>query len=122
MNNFFTLYKETMLNEYVAFSGRADRKKFWTVVIINSIIGSLLGYIFAFIGVQWLTTVISVVWWLIVLLPTLGVSVRRLHDVGKNGWNLLWFLLPLIGQIILLIQFLKAGDPAANKYGEPVMA
>lgn len=46
----------------------------------------------------------------------LSVSVRRLHDINKSGWNMLWFLLPLIGVIILLIYWLKEST-SDNQYG-----
>ena len=52
-----------------------------------------------------------------VLLPSLGVAVRRLHDVGKSGWFLFITLIPIIGIIWILILMCTDGDPAPNKYG-----
>ena len=54
---------------------------------------------------------------LALLLPGLGLCVRRLHDVGKNGWFLLLALLPIIGWIILLIWYVKPSEPMPNQYG-----
>ncbi len=62
------------------------------------------GYVYAIYG-------------LAVLLPSLGVSIRRLHDVGKSGWFLLIALIPLIGAIWLLVLFCTDSQAGVNKYG-----
>jgi len=54
---------------------------------------------------------------LALLIPGLAVSVRRLHDIGKSGWNLLWAFLPLIGIILLLVWNCRKGDAGDNDYG-----
>ena len=54
---------------------------------------------------------------LAVLLPNLAVTIRRLHDIDKSGWSILFGLIPLIGGIILLIWYLKRGDNGENNYG-----
>ena len=54
---------------------------------------------------------------LAVLLPGLAVAVRRLHDIGKSGWWLLIALVPFVGAIILIVFFVKEGDPGSNEYG-----
>ena len=57
-------------------------------------------------------------WSLAILVPTLAVCVRRLHDVGKAGTFYLWILLPIAGDIILLVQFLKDSQPGSNRWGD----
>lgn len=54
---------------------------------------------------------------LAMLIPSIAVSVRRLHDIGKSGWMLLIYFIPLIGSIWLLILFLTDSEPGENKYG-----
>ena len=56
--------------------------------------------------------------WLFLLLPSWGVLVRRMHDIGKSGWAILIALIPIIGSIILLIWEVKDSDMFANQYGE----
>lgn len=51
-------------------------------------------------------------------LPALAVTVRRFHDIGKSGWNILWAAIPLIGPIIVLVWMCQDSDVVANKYGE----
>lgn len=60
----------------------------------------------------------SVVIGLGLFLPSLAVTVRRLHDIGKSGWNILWAAIPLIGIIIVLVWMCQDSDVVANKYGE----
>jgi uncharacterized membrane protein YhaH (DUF805 family) len=54
------------------------------------------------------------------LIPSIALSVRRLHDVGRKGTYYLFVLLPIVGWIVLFIQFVKDSEPAANAFGEPV--
>ena len=60
--------------------------------------------------------VLIIIFNIAIIIPMLSVSVRRLHDINKSGWNMLWFLLPLIGVIILLIYWLKEST-SDNQYG-----
>jgi len=56
---------------------------------------------------------------LISLIPSISVSVRRLHDTNRSGWHFLFWLLPVVGWIFLLIWYSRKGDPVSNAYGEP---
>ena len=60
----------------------------------------------------------SVVLGLGLFLPALAVTVRRFHDIGKSGWNILWAIIPIIGLIIVLVWMCQDSDVVANKYGE----
>ena len=111
MNEILAYVKRVYLEKYVCFSGRANRKEFWYAFLFNFVVTFILG-LFGKVGMY-----ISYVWMLVVLLPTLGVAARRLHDINKSGWLLLLCLIPLIGEIILIIWWCKAGDAAENKYG-----
>ncbi|MBK5239505.1 MAG: DUF805 domain-containing protein [Actinomycetales bacterium] len=55
---------------------------------------------------------------LALLVPSLAVGVRRLHDIGRSGWYLLFALIPLVGIIILIVWWARAGDPVGNTYGD----
>lgn len=70
-----------VLKNYVGFKGRARRKEYWTFTLINVIISAILGGIGNLLG----TTMIAGIYSLAILLPSLAVGVRRLHDVGKSG-------------------------------------
>mgnify|MGYP001397668063 FL=1 len=72
-----------VLKQYFVFQGRARRKEYWMFVLISFIISIVLAIIENILGIaSLLTTLYS----LAVFLPSLGVSVRRLHDTGRSGW------------------------------------
>ncbi|XOF33889.1 MAG: DUF805 domain-containing protein [Candidatus Electrothrix sp. YB6] len=109
-----------VLKKYVVFSGRARRKEYWYFALFNIIISIALGVIDVFIGMSMETSVglLGGIYILAVFLPSLAVSVRRLHDTSRSGWWLLIGLVPLIGAIVLLIFTLQDSGPGSNQYGE----
>ncbi|WP_308637964.1 DUF805 domain-containing protein [Paenibacillus silvisoli] len=102
-----------VLNNYVGFDGRARRKEYWMFVLFNILISFVLSLLARLLGMSWLSSIYS----LAVLLPSIAVSVRRLHDTGRSGW---WFLInfiPIIGFIVFLVFMCLEGDPGMNRYG-----
>jgi uncharacterized membrane protein YhaH (DUF805 family) len=100
------------LAKFVDFSGRAPRSEYWwfyLTVMVNLIIANLIG------GARG-TLMVLVLW-----VPSLAVSVRRLHDTGKSGWWLLMLLIPVVGPILLTVWFASPGDRQANVYGPPTI-
>ncbi len=100
-------YYIKVLQNYVNFNGRARRAEYWYFVLVNSIISVLLQVIDNAAG----TTFISLVYSLAVLLPTISVAVRRMHDVGKSGW---FMLIPIYNFILAVTE----GQKGPNEYGE----
>lgn len=89
----------------VDFSHMENRKDYWTAIIINSLIIIfliVLGLLIRFI-VPWIAVVYSA----ISLLPTISMSVRRLHDADTSGWFLLISLIPIVGGILVVIKLFK---------------
>lgn len=103
-----------VLKKYAVFSGRARRQEYWmftlfqvAVVIVLAILDAVLGAGSLIVGLYVLATFV----------PSLAVTVRRLHDLGKSGaWYFIAFV-PLIGGIWLLVLTATAGQPAPNQYG-----
>ncbi|MDR0835581.1 MAG: DUF805 domain-containing protein [Tannerella sp.] len=102
-----------VLRQYADFSGRASRKEFWMFVLFNIIflfvaaildvvLGQNLGYA--------PNPIFYTLYLLATLIPALAVMVRRLHDINKSGWMILIGLIPIAGQIWLLILFIKEGE------------
>ncbi|MBQ7255137.1 MAG: DUF805 domain-containing protein [Oscillospiraceae bacterium] len=108
---------KSVFTKYATFSGRARRSEYWYFFLFNCIVSALIGAIGAAIGGEGSANPLSSIWSLAVLIPTLAVSWRRLHDIGKAGG--FWFLnfIPLVGQIILLVWFCKDSQPEDNQYG-----
>ena len=107
---------------FADFSGRARRTEYWMFTLFNILFyfawAILTGVIFALAnGRETGLTVSLYGYFMIMMLPGMAVSVRRLHDTGKSGWMLLVGLIPLVGGIWLLILMLTEGDAEENKYG-----
>jgi uncharacterized membrane protein YhaH (DUF805 family) len=98
MESFFKEYVD-MWKRWSDFSGKSNVKEFWMAWLINFIVSSIIGAI----GI----TVLTSVYPLAVLIPSLALAIRRMHDVGKSGWYLLWFFLPIIGWIMVIIALAK---------------
>ena len=107
-----------VLRKYALFEGRAHRTEFWMFILVNLIISIVLGVIDAIIGTYGTGGgLLQGIYGLAVLIPSLAVGARRLHDIDKSGWWLLLGLIPIVGIIILIIWFAKEGDPGSNQHG-----
>ncbi|WP_299529486.1 DUF805 domain-containing protein [uncultured Streptomyces sp.] len=102
-----------VLKNYAGFSGRARRKEFWMFVLFNFIIAVVLQIIGSLIDSQ----IPYFIYVIAVLVPSLAVTVRRLHDTGRSGWWFFISFIPLVGGIILLVFTASEGKPEANEYG-----
>jgi len=112
-----------VLKQYADFNGRARRKEYWMFALFNAIAtGIVMGIDFG-IG---LSFVLYGLYTLAMIIPSIAVGVRRMHDLGKSGWMLLVTLIPFIGGIWLFILLISDSQPGPNQYGpnpkEPVMS
>lgn len=107
-------YAESILkNKYADFSGRARREEFWYFMIFNLIVSAVVGLVAAIPVANVVASIIS----LAILIPTIAVAVRRLHDANYSGWWLLLSFVPLIGHFVLIIFWTREGIPADNEWG-----
>lgn len=112
-------YYSICLSKFADFSGRARRREYWTFVLVNCLIALLLLTLgLAFGEDSPASNIMVTIFYLIMLVPNLSVSVRRLHDIGKSGWYMFLSLIPLIGGLILLIWSLMDSEPGENQYGK----
>jgi uncharacterized membrane protein YhaH (DUF805 family) len=102
-----------VLKKYAVFNGRARRKEYWMFTLFSVIASIVLAIVDAVIGTQ----ALEIIYGLATLLPTLGVSVRRLHDTDRTGWWILIGLIPLVGFIVMLVFLASEGTSGQNKYG-----
>ena len=112
----------SVLSQYVGFSGRAPRSEYWYwvlfTILISIVAGILDAVLFSDSGISPLDSIVT----LILLLPGLAVSVRRLHDIGRSGWWVLISLVPVIGWILLIVWAATKGEPTENRFGQPPLA
>ena len=102
-----------VLKNYAVFNGRARRKEYWMFMLFNILISFAIGFIEGFLGSP---GVIGLIYTLAVLVPSIAVAIRRLHDTGRSGWWVLLGLVPVLG-IILLIFLVLDSQPNDNEYG-----
>ena len=109
-----------VLKQYAVFKGRARRKEYWFFLLFNLIVSLALtvvdfmtGTLDSELGMGLLSGLYS----LAILIPSLAVTVRRLHDTDRTGWWLLIGMIPLIGAIVLLVFMLLDSQPGDNQYG-----
>ncbi len=106
-------YPKVLKNKYADFDGRAHREEFWMFTAVN--IGVTIAVsVVAFILHLW---ILRVLYALAVLIPSIAVAVRRLHDTDRTGWWLLIALVPLVGIIVLIIFYVQDSYPDGNQYG-----
>lgn len=106
--------------KYAIFEGRSSRKAFWFFILFNLIAGFLIGIIDGILGINLIKDgFFAPLYSLAVFIPTIAVTVRRLHDVGKSGWWVLIGIIPFIGTIILIIFCVQQSQSGTNQYGEP---
>ena len=98
---------------YADFKGRTCRSGYWWVVLANFIIGGVLGAIGEAVPAL---SFLNGLYLLAIIIPSIALAVRRLHDVGKKGTYYWMILIPLVGWVLLIVQYVKesAGD---NEWG-----
>lgn len=105
------------LKRYIKFSGRASRSEYWWWVITTAVISAFLGWLAGDEGNRgFIFSILASAYSVFIFLPGLAVLVRRLHDSGRSAWNLLWWLLPAIGWIVLVV-LLCLPSSGRNAYG-----
>lgn len=102
-----------VLKKYAVFNGRARRKEYWMFTLFSVIVSIVLAIVDGLIGTQ----ALELIYGLATLLPTLGVTVRRLHDTDRTGWWILIGLIPLVGLIVMLVFLATEGTSGQNKHG-----
>ncbi len=123
----FTAAIRSVLARYAGFTGRARRSEYWWWVLFTVLVGLAAALLDGVLGTTlgpdntpaWRgsTGIIGIIANLALLLPTLAVAVRRLHDTGRSGWWLLIGLVPIVGGIVLLVFFVLDSKPGANRFG-----
>jgi uncharacterized membrane protein YhaH (DUF805 family) len=102
-----------VLTNYAQFSGRARRAEYWNFFLVNLIIMLVLEFVLGFMHLGFIAYLYS----LAVLIPSIAVGIRRLHDTNRSGWWLLISLVPFVGIVVVLVLLALEGTPGPNQYG-----
>lgn len=112
-------YLRVVKDNYANFNGRARRKEYWLFFLINMLFAIVTVIIDFILGTFLLIYAIYV---LALIIPSIAVTIRRLHDIGKSGWWYFILLVPFIGAIWLLVLLCTDGNPGDNSYGPSLKA
>lgn len=108
------------LKNYAQFSGRSSRKEFWWFTVICVLFDLMLSQIDQELGLfskKIEIGVFSLIFWMLILIPSMSIATRRLHDIGKSGWWQLLIFIPFIGLIALISFYCRKSYPFQNAYG-----
>ncbi|TCJ98444.1 uncharacterized membrane protein YhaH (DUF805 family) [Volucribacter psittacicida] len=111
----------SVLKQYATFSGRARRREYWFFCLFNVIISFILNIVDGMTGTynpELGVGFLGGLYVLVVFLPSIAVTVRRLHDTDRSGWWILITLIPIVGAIVLFVFMLFDGTRGANRFGE----
>jgi len=107
-------FKQSILrcvrDKYADFNGRASRPEFWWFALFCFLVGA----VFQVLHLEMIGMLAN----LVLLLPSLAVGARRLHDMGKSGWFQLVWLIPIIGWAVMVYWLVQPSVAGANEYGE----
>jgi uncharacterized membrane protein YhaH (DUF805 family) len=106
-------FLDALKNKYAQFDGRAGREEFWMYSLFYIILYIALNIVDYLLHIRTLTAIFS----LVILIPSLAVTTRRLHDTNRSGWWQLLCFIPLIGWVILLLWYITDSDSGRNQYG-----
>ena len=127
MELFNRYFLDTIKNRYAQFNGRASRSEFWYFALFYFLTDLVAAIIDAFVLNPMLGATpeqaakggfLQMIIALGLLLPSIALAIRRLHDIGKSGWWYLLVLVPIIGWVALLYFYILDSQPGANAYGE----
>ena len=128
MMSFFEAVRTCMMDKYATFSGRAPRAEYWwfylfvnlvvlVSVMLMGIAGLLLSMEITRPMIGWSLLFFGVIVCMSLVIPSISVTIRRLHDTGRSGWWYLVNFIPYVGGILLLIFCVLRSDEGENEYG-----
>ena len=113
----------TCFSKYVSFQGRAPRSEYWFfalfIVIVVIVLVAVSGLLGGAIGT--ILSIVLALFMLAIILPSLAVTVRRLHDTDHSGWWYFIQLVPVVGGLWFLYLMVISGTQGPNRFGAPAI-
>ncbi|WP_297070652.1 DUF805 domain-containing protein [uncultured Duncaniella sp.] len=113
--NFGEAVQRAVTVNYCNFQGRASRSEYWWFALFCFIVGAVISALFFWS--ETIETIVSGIFSLALLLPSLGLAVRRLHDTGRSGWWIFINLIPFLGTLVYLYFVVQPSQPVPNQWG-----
>ena len=126
MEQFNRYFIDTIKNRYAKFDGRATRSEYWYFILFYFIVSFIVVALDTFVVNPMLGAtpeqaaqggILQILLALALLIPSIALGVRRLHDIGKSGWWILVGLIPIIGLIVLIYFYVQDSQAGSNLYG-----
>jgi len=114
-------FLDPVLKQYADFKGRATRQEFWMftllymILVISLMVGTFVGMFSG--GAFGIVTLILVLLILALLIPSIAITVRRLHDIGRSGWWWLLNFVPYVGGLVVVVMCCLPSQKGTNAYG-----
>lgn len=113
-------FKDIIANKYAQFNGRANKTEFWQYLLVYFVVGVSSAVLMNLLGgvsiLRMFVMILFVIVTLTLLVPSLAVSVRRMHDIGKGGGWVFINLIPFVGTIWFLVLAIKESEPGTNQF------
>jgi len=106
-----------VLRKYLGFTGRASRREFWMFVFVNLIIGIVFFILTRIPILRVIFWIVLILFILAVIIPSIALGIRRMHDINLGGWFVLLCLIPFVNLIVVFILCVIEGSPYDNIYG-----
>lgn len=113
-------FKDIITNKYAQFTGRANKAEFWQYVLVFIVISASFSVLMSLFGgvkiLRMIVMLLNVIVSLALLVPSIAVSVRRMHDIGKSGKWVLINLIPILGSIWFIVLAIKESESGTNEF------
>ncbi|MDD3738668.1 MAG: DUF805 domain-containing protein [Lentimicrobiaceae bacterium] len=120
MKQIIETFKNVVTKNYANFKGRANTREFWSFVLVMIIINIIFSILTNISGgakaLYWIFLILQIIVQLALLVPSLAVGVRRMHDIGKGGGWIFINLIPIIGSIWFIILAIKPSEEGENRF------
>ncbi|VXB53639.1 conserved hypothetical protein; putative inner membrane protein [Burkholderia sp. 8Y] len=114
---FFEAVRVALIQKFATFKGRARRSEYWYFQLFATIVW-FFGFLIAqMTGHSAVAFPVAYILILVLILPNLAVTVRRLHDTDRSGWLYLVAFVPVVGNIVVLVWVCSRGTEGVNRYG-----
>jgi len=108
------------LKKYAEFTGRSRRKEYWMFFLLCMVVALVIGFVEGLLGLSGMIGPygpLSTLFLLAIVVPSIAVGIRRLHDTDRSGWWMLIAFVPIVGGIILLVFYVLEGTRGTNQFG-----
>lgn len=114
MDGAINIFRNVLARTF-SLKGRMNRTQYWTFILLHLV----LMLVFIWFSDKLAISLIWQIYALLMLLPYISATVKRLHDINKKGWWMLCWFIPVFGWVYLFVLLIELPKPEHNVYGNP---